>query len=143
MGRRSDPSTASGGSCSAPPSAKTFAATPVWWPGSPPATPTATSPLRGSPPNSCNHPDLPELARLARTRTSWQDQLVIHLTSRASNGPTEAVNVLMKRIERVEFGSRNFANSQLCPLLHCGTTRLGHRTTRIRGRSPRLAAKSR
>ncbi|MBC7631330.1 MAG: transposase [Flavobacterium sp.] len=134
-GRRGDLTTASGGSCSAPPSATPCAATSVWWPGSPPATPS------GSPPHRCIHPGLPELARLARTITAWQDQLLIHLTtSRASNGPTEAVSVPMKRIKRLELGSRNFASSQLRPILHCGTTWLTHRTTPIRGRSPRLVS---
>jgi len=58
-------------------------------------------------------------------------------TGRASNGSTEAVNLLIKRIKRVGFGFRNFDNYRLRLLLHCGTTWNTHRTTRIRGRSPR------
>ncbi len=38
---------------------------------------------------------VPELARLARTISAWQDQLLAHFhTGRASNGPTGAVNLL-------------------------------------------------
>ena len=34
---------------------------------------------------------------------------------------TEAVNLLIKRIKRVGFGFRNFANYRLGLLLHCGS----------------------
>ncbi len=49
----------------------------------------------------CADADLPELRRLARTISVWQDQLLAYFhTGRASNGPTEAVNLLIKRIKR-------------------------------------------
>jgi len=41
-------------------------------------------------------------------------------TGVVSNGPTEAVNLLIKRIKRVGFGFRNFDNYRLRLLLHCG-----------------------
>ncbi len=86
----------------------------------------------------CADAGVPELHRLARTITAWQDQLLAYFTTgRASNGPTEAVNLLIKRVKRVGFGFRNFENYRLRLLLHCGTTWHTHRTTRIRGRSPR------
>ncbi len=89
----------------------------------------------------CADAGLPELHRLARTISAWQDQLLAYFhTGRASNGPTEAVNLLIKRIKRVGFGFRNFENYRLRLLLHCGTTWHTHRTTRIRGRSPRLVS---
>lgn len=89
----------------------------------------------------CADSSIPELHRLARTITAWQNQLLAYFTTgRASNGPTEAVNLLVKRIKRVGFGFRNFANYRLRLLLHCGTTWHTHRTTRIRGRSPRLVS---
>ena len=89
----------------------------------------------------CADSTVPELHRLARTITTWQDQLLAHFTTgRASNGPTEAVNLLIKRIKRIGFGFRNFNNYRLRLLLHCGTTWHTHRTTRIRGRSPRLVS---
>jgi len=89
----------------------------------------------------CADAGLPELARLARTISAWQDQLLAYFTTgRASNGPTEAVNLLIERIKRVGFGFRNFANYRLRLLLHCGTTWNTHRTIRIRGRSPRMVS---
>jgi len=89
----------------------------------------------------CADAGIGELHRLARTIHTWQAQLLAHVTTgRASNGPTEAVNLLIKRIKRVGFGFRNFTTFRLRLLLHCGTTWNSHRTTRIRGRSPRLVS---
>jgi len=71
----------------------------------------------------CADAGVPELHRLARTVSTWQNQLLAHFTTgRASNGPTEAVNLRIKRIKRVGFGFRNFDNYRLRLLLHCGTT---------------------
>ncbi len=63
--------------------------------------------------------------------------LAYFTTGGASNGPTEAVNLLIKRIKRVGFGFRNFANYRLRLLLHCGVAWRYASTTRIRGRKPR------
>jgi len=72
------------------------------------------------------------------------DTLLAHSTTgRASNGPTGAMNLLITRIKRVEFEFRNFANYRLRLLLHCGVTSNTHRTTRIRGWSPRMVSWSR
>ena len=87
---------------------------------------------------ACASPGVPELERLGRTISAWQTQLLAYFsTGGVSNGPTEAVNLLIKRIKRVGFGFRNFANYRLRLLLHCGITWHTHQTTRIRGRSPR------
>jgi transposase len=54
----------------------------------------------------CADSSIPELHRLARTITAWQNQLLAYFTTgRASNGPTEAVNLLVKRIKRVGSAS--------------------------------------
>jgi len=37
-----------------------------------------------------------------------------------SNGPTEAVNNLIKRIKRIGFGFRNFTNYRIRALLYAG-----------------------
>ena len=43
------------------------------------------------------------------------------LASRAvSNGPTEAANNLIKRIKRIGFGFRSFANYRIRVLLYAG-----------------------
>ncbi len=87
---------------------------------------------------ACAAGEVPELHRLGRTIEAWQAQLLAYFTTGgASNGPTEAVNLLIKRIKRVGFGFRNFANYRLRLLLHCGITWQTHRTERIRGQSPR------
>ena len=53
---------------------------------------------------------MPELERLGRTISAWEDQLLAYFsTGGVSNGPTEAVNLLVKRIKRAGFGFRNFA----------------------------------
>ncbi len=49
--------------------------------------------------------DVPELLRLARTLDAWTDELLAYFsTGGLSNGPTEAINLLIKRIERVGSG---------------------------------------
>jgi transposase len=86
---------------------------------------------------------VPELSRLARTVRAWEAEiLAFHATDGCSNGPTEAVNLLIKKVKRVGHGFRNFSNYRLRLLLHCGVMWQTHRTTRLRGRSPRLAAQS-
>jgi transposase len=82
-----------------------------------------------------------ELSRLARTVRAWEAEiLAFHSTTSCSNGPTEAVNLLIKKVKRVGHGFRNFTNYRLRLLLHCGVSWPTHRTARLRGRSPRLAA---
>jgi len=87
---------------------------------------------------ACAHPEIPELTRLGRTISSWENQLLAYFTTdRTSNGPTEAVNLLIKRIKRVGFGFRNFKNYRLRLLLHCGVVWHTPPTARIRSHSPR------
>ncbi len=93
--------------------------------------------------------ETPELLRLVRTLDAWQGELLaaFNATRRcpASNGPTEAVNMLIKKLKRIGHGFRNLANYRLRLLLAVG---LDWRTvhwqaapaTPIRGRSPRLVA---
>jgi transposase len=89
----------------------------------------------------CDGVQVPELSRLARTVRAWEVEiLAFHATNGCSNGLTEAVNLLIKKVKRVGHGFRNFANYRLRLLLHCGVTWQTHRTARLRGRSPRLVA---
>jgi transposase len=84
---------------------------------------------------------VPELSRLARTVRVWEAEiLAFHTTGGCSNGPTEAVNLLIKKVKRVGRGFRNFANYRLRLLLHCGVTWQTSQTARLRGHSPRLVA---
>jgi len=62
----------------------------------------------------------PELQRLGRTITKWFDKILNHHIARISNGPTEALNNLIKRIKRVGFGFRSFRNYRIRALLYAG-----------------------
>jgi len=78
---------------------------------------------------------------LARTVSAWEAEILAwHATEGCSNGPAEAVNLLIKKVKRVGHGFRNFVNYRLRLLLHCGVTWQIHRTARLRGRSPCLVA---
>ena len=72
-----------------------------------------------------------------RTLRSWRSEFLAYFdTDRVSNGPTEAMNLLIEKIRRVGFGFRNFDNYRLRVLLHWKTPL----TPRIRTRHPRLVA---
>jgi transposase len=82
-----------------------------------------------------------ELSRLARTVRAWEAEiLAFHSTGGCSNGPTKAVNLLIKKVKRVGHGVRNFDNYRLRLLLHCGVRWQTHQTARLRWRSPHLVA---
>jgi transposase len=61
-----------------------------------------------------------EVRRLGRTIKRWRDQIVAWHRSHVSNGPTEAVNNLVKRVKRVAFGMRRFRNYRIRALLYAG-----------------------
>jgi transposase len=62
----------------------------------------------------------PEIQKFGRTVKKWFDKIVnFHLT-RLSNGPTESINNLIKRIKRIGFGFRNFENYRIRALLYAG-----------------------
>jgi transposase len=86
--------------------------------------------------------DVPELRRFAGTVRRWEHEILnYHRTGGASNGPTEAVNLGIKRIKRVGRGFTNIDNYRLRLLLHCGGINWQDQpTARLRGRSPQLAA---
>jgi transposase len=89
----------------------------------------------------CADSNIPELHRLASTIDAWRPELLAYFdTGGVSNGPTEAMNLLIKKIKRTGHGFRNFDNYRLRLLLHCGVTWHTPSPTRIRGRLPRLAA---
>ena len=80
------------------------------------------------------------MVRLATTASAWQDEVLAYHTTKLSNGPTEAVNRLVKKIKRVGHGNRFFENYRLRLLLHCGVEWQSVPTARIRGRRPPLVA---
>jgi transposase len=62
----------------------------------------------------------PEIQRLGKTIKHWFDKLCNFHLARVSNGPTESLNNLIKRIKRVGFGFRNFENYRIRALLYAG-----------------------
>ncbi len=88
----------------------------------------------------CRASAVPELHRLSRTALRWRTEILAHHLTGASNGPTEAVNLLVKKVLRVAHGFRSFDNFRLRVLLHCGVEWHTPPAARIRGRSPRLVA---
>ncbi len=62
----------------------------------------------------------PEVQRLGRTIRDWFDKICNYHLARVSNGPTEALNNLIKRIKRIGFGFRNFENYRIRALLYAG-----------------------
>ncbi len=89
----------------------------------------------------CIDSGVAQIARLARTITTWREEFLAYFSAgRISNGPTEAVNLLIKKIKRVGHGFRNFSNYRLRLLLHCGISWNHQIPTPLRGRLPRLAA---
>jgi transposase len=61
-----------------------------------------------------------EVRRLGRTIKRWKDQIVAWHHAHVSNGPTEAVNNLIKRVKRVAFGFRRFEHYRIRALLYAG-----------------------
>jgi transposase len=58
----------------------------------------------------CADAAVPELTRLARTIDSWRGELLAYFdTNRISNGPTEAINLLIKKIKRVSVNRPSVA----------------------------------
>jgi transposase len=65
-----------------------------------------------------SHP--PEVRSLGRTLARWFDEITAWHKALVSNGPTEAVNNLMKRIKRIGFGFRSFTSYRIRVLLYAG-----------------------
>jgi transposase len=65
-----------------------------------------------------------EVRRLARTLHNWFDGIVAWHQARVSNGPTEGMNNLLKRVKRVAFGFTNFENYRIRALLYAGKPNL-------------------
>ncbi len=84
---------------------------------------------------------VPEVARLGRTLRSWSAEFLAYFdTAGASNGPTEAINLLIEKIRCVGHGYRNMRNYRLRLLLYCGITWEAPPTAQIRTRRPRFVA---
>jgi Transposase len=61
-----------------------------------------------------------EIQKLGRTLKALFEKIANFRLARVSNGPTEALNNLAKRIKRIGFGFRNFENYRIRALLYAG-----------------------
>ena len=61
----------------------------------------------------CIDSGIAEIARLARTITTWREELLAYFTAGEPVMATEAVNLLIKKLPRVGHGFRNFDNYRL------------------------------
>ncbi len=86
----------------------------------------------------CAADEVPEIRALAKTLASWRTEILNHHHTGASNGPTEGLNLCVKRVKRCGFGFRNFEHYRLRVLLHAGGVTWPNRPTppRIRPNAP-------
>ena len=62
----------------------------------------------------------PEVRSLGRTLMRWRTEITAWHRCHFTNGPTEAMNNLVKRVKRVAFGFSNFRNYRVRALLYAG-----------------------
>src|SRR5205085_6554663 len=68
----------------------------------------------------CRDDDVPEIQALGRTLAAWRTEILAHHDTGASNGPTEGLNLCVKKVKRCGHGFRSFENYRLRVLLHAG-----------------------
>jgi transposase len=68
----------------------------------------------------CDRMRPPEVRSLGRTLIRWRSEITAWHACHFTNGPTEAMNNLIKRIKRVAFGFTNFRNYRIRALLYAG-----------------------
>jgi len=83
---------------------------------------------------ACKADPVLEIRALGRTLGRWRTEILAHHLTGASNGPTEALNLLIKMVKRAGHGFRNFTNYRLRILLHAG----GVNWTSLRPPTPSL-----
>jgi len=86
----------------------------------------------------CAGDEVAEIRSLGNTLKSWRAEILAHHDTGASNGPTEGLNLCVKKVKRCGHGFRSFNNYRLRVLLHAGGITWPHRPRppRIRTRSP-------
>jgi transposase len=86
----------------------------------------------------CAADDVPEIQSLGRTLVAWRAEILAHHTTGASNGPTEGLNLCVKKVKRCGHGFRTFEHYRLRVLLHAGGVTWPQRPSppRIRTRPP-------
>lgn len=90
----------------------------------------------------CAHDDVEEIRSLGKTLAAWRTEILAHHTTGASNGPTEGLNLCVKKVKRCGHGFTNFDHYRLRVLLHAGgvTWPSGPHPPRLRERTPHANA---
>ena len=69
----------------------------------------------------CGADEVAEIRSLGNTLASWRSEILARHTTGASNGPTEGLNLCVKKVKRLSgHGFRRFDNYRLRVLLHTG-----------------------
>ena len=68
----------------------------------------------------CSADEVPEVRSLGKTLASWRTEILAHHDTGASNGPTEGLNLCVKKVKRCGHGFRSFEHYRLRVLLHAG-----------------------
>ena len=86
----------------------------------------------------CSGDVVEEIRALGNTLAAWRSEVLAHHATGASNGPTEGLNLCVKRVKRCGHGFKRFEHYRLRVLLHAGgvTWPSRPRPPRIRIRSP-------
>jgi hypothetical protein len=90
----------------------------------------------------CRADEVKEIRSLGDTLQRWHTEILNHHRTGASNGPTEGLNLCVKKIKRAGKGFSTFDHYRLRVLLHAGGVTWPRRPSppRIRTRSPQLNA---
>ncbi len=68
----------------------------------------------------CTGDVVEEIRSLGNTLASWRSEILAHHDTGASNGPTEGLNLCVKRVKRCGHGFKRFEHYRLRVLLHAG-----------------------
>jgi transposase len=68
----------------------------------------------------CDIDPVPEVRSLGNTLARWHPEILARFDTGASNGPTEGLNLCIKKVKRCGHGFRSFENYRLRVLLHAG-----------------------
>lgn len=69
---------------------------------------------------ACKADRVEEIVSLGKTLAKWRSEILAHHETGASNGPTEGLNLCVKKVKRCGHGFRSFENYRLRVLLHAG-----------------------
>ena len=68
----------------------------------------------------CAQDDVAEIVSLGTTLARWRSEILAYHDTGASNGPTEGLNLCVKKVKRCGHGFRTFKHYRLRVLLHTG-----------------------